>query len=132
MFKTPTNLRVLYTALGFTAVVMQGGTLPKKEGARRATQFAGLIEEFCRASVPEAYEAAEKENAGIDELEGPEPAGKFALVARMATAIVAIIKEKDGCLPHDLAAQGFTYEEIDRHWRMAKALAYVELKIMDS
>ena len=132
MSKTLKDLRVLCTALGFTAVVMQGGTPPKKEGAGRAAQFAGLIEEFCRASVPEAFEATEKENVRVADLELPEPEGKFAFAARMAAAIVAIIKEKDGCLPYDLAAKGFTYEEIDRHWPMAKALAYVELKIMDS
>jgi len=68
----------------------------------------------------------------VVDLETSDPEGKFSLAERMATAIVEVIKEKGGCLPHDLAAKGFTYEEIDRHWAMAKALAYVELKIMDS
>lgn len=116
-----TDARVLCAALGFTAVVTQGGKLPKKEAAIRAAAFAGLIEEFCRVSVPEAFGET-----------GEEPAGKFAVAERMATAIVEIMKEQGGCLPHDLAAKGFTYEEIDRHWAMAKALAHVELKITDA
>lgn len=52
---TLTDLRLLCTALGFTAVVMQGGEIEKKDGALRATGFANLIEEFCRVSFPEAY-----------------------------------------------------------------------------
>jgi hypothetical protein len=129
---TLTDLRVLCAALGFTAVVMQGGKLPKNEGASRATGFAGLIEEFCRASVPEAFEETGDENIRVVDLETSEPEGRFSLADRMATAIAAIIREQGGCLPHDLVAKGFTHEEIDRHWTMAKALAYVELKIMDS
>lgn len=54
----PTDLRILCTALGFTAVVMQGGKPSKKEGAVRATGFASLIEEFCRSALPDVFEAA--------------------------------------------------------------------------
>jgi hypothetical protein len=42
------------------------------------------------------------------------------------------MRENDGCLPHDLIAKGFTSEEISRHWAMAKALAQVELNMLDS
>ena len=59
-------------------------------------------------------------------------AGKFAARRAHGNAIVEIMREQGGCLPQDLAAKGFTYEEIDRHWAMAKALATVELKITDA
>jgi hypothetical protein len=61
---TPTDLRVLCTALGFTAVVMKSETTPRKEGARRAREFARLIEEFCRETVPEAFEANQQATQG--------------------------------------------------------------------
>lgn len=123
---TPADLRLLCTALGFTAVVMRGEKLPKKDGALHATGFANLIEEFCRASVPEGLDRT----ASVDRA-GSDP-GSIPDAERMAAVIVEIIKEKGGCLPQDLAARGFTPDEIDRHWPMAKALAYVELNIMDS
>jgi hypothetical protein len=50
----------------------------------------------------------------------------------MATAIVELYREKGGCLPQDLVGKGFTNEEIDRHWALARAFAQVELNIMDS
>ena len=51
---TTINLKTFCTALGFTAVVMQGGKIPKKDAALRATGFANLIEEFCHtvANLP--------------------------------------------------------------------------------
>ena len=55
---TPTDLRLLCAALGFTTVVMQGGNPPKSEGNRRAIAFADLIEEFCRVTVPDAFGVA--------------------------------------------------------------------------
>jgi hypothetical protein len=126
------DLRALCAALGFTAVVMQGGKLPKKEGAMRAMAFSGLIEEFCRASVPEAFEETGEDTSRASDPAAPEDEEKFAVAQRMATAIIEIMREQGGCLPHDLAARGFTYEEIDRHWAMAKALAYVALKMTDA
>lgn len=128
----PRDWRVLCTALGFTAVVMQGGRMSKTEGGLRATKFAGLIEEFCRVSLPEAFAEKGEEKVLVVDLESSNPEGRFAFAGRMATAIVEIMREKGGCLPHDLAAKGFTYEEIDRHWPMAKALAAVELKMTDA
>lgn len=117
---TPTDLRVLCAALGFTAVAMQRGQSPKKESALRAVALAGLIEEFCRATLPDVF-GEPGENGQPDD-------------RRLDTqfAVAGIYRETGGCLPHDLIARGFTHDEIDRHWPMAKALALVELKIMDS
>jgi hypothetical protein len=129
---TPMQLRVLCAALGFTAVVMQGGKLPKQEGARRASEFAGLIEEYCRVAVPEALEQNGHKEMQVVGVINTEPEGKFGPAERMATAIVEIYREQGGCLPQDLLARGFTNEEIVRHWPMAYALAKVELNIMDS
>ena len=60
------------------------------------------------------------------------PGGKFATAERMATAIIELYGEQGGCLPDDLRARGFTREEIERHWALAKALAHVALKITDA
>jgi len=54
---TPQDLRILSTALGFTAVVMQGENISKKDGARRATGLANLIEEFCHTALPDSFGA---------------------------------------------------------------------------
>lgn len=128
---TRIDLRVLCAALGFTAVVMQGGRIPRQEGARRASEFAGLIEEYCRITVPEAFEHREEDMQVVD-LISTEPEGKFGPAERMATAIVEIYREQGGCLPQDLLTKGFTNDEIVRHWPMAHALAKIELNIMDS
>lgn len=129
---TPSDLRVLCVALGFTAVVMQGEKVPKQDCARRASEFAGHIEEYCRLTVPEAFEQREDEDMQVVDLISTEPEGKFGPAQRMTTAIVEIYREQGGCLPQDLLSKGFTNDEIDRHCAMAKALAYVELNIMDS
>lgn len=68
----------------------------------------------------------------IGENETSDTERKFSVAERMATAIVAIMRGQEGCLPHDLVAKGFTRDEIDRHWAMAKALAHVELNLTDS
>ena len=129
---TLTDLRLLCAALGFTAVVIHGGKTPKHEAAGRAGEFARLIEDFCRLSVPEVMEGEEGKDMRVVDLVTDKPEAKFAPAERMATAIAEIYREQGGCLPQDLIAKGFTPEEVDRHWAMAKALALVELKIMDS
>ncbi len=129
---TLTDLRLLCAALGFTAVVIHGGKAPKREAARRAGEFARLIEEFCRLSVPEAIKGEKGEDMRVVDLVTEKPEAKFGPAERMATAIAEIYRKQGGCLPQDLIAKGFTPEEIDRHWAMAKALALVELKIMDA
>jgi hypothetical protein len=57
---TTTDFRALCLALGFTAVAMQGDKIPQKEAARRATVFAGLIEEFCRVTKTDSETAGDK------------------------------------------------------------------------
>jgi hypothetical protein len=129
---TPMDLRVFCAALGFTAVVMQGGKVPKQEGTRRASEFAGLIEEHCQITVPEALEQGKEEEMQVVDLVTTKPEGKFGPAERMATAIVEIYREQGGCLPQDLLTKGFLNDEIVRHWAMANALAKIELNIMDS
>jgi hypothetical protein len=125
----PHDVRLLCTALGFTALVTREGKASKS----KITDFAGLIEEFCQAAVPEAFEAAN--GNGEDEIpEAPNPESQTleSVVQRMADAIVEVYKEQNGCLPQDLKAKGFTPEEVDRHWAMAKALAAVKMNMSDS
>lgn len=126
---TPTALiefRLFCTALGFTAVVIQGGQPSKKDGALRAKTFAGLIEVFCRETVPEAFSGS-RENNGES-----APSETDALRDRMIAAIVGIIETAGECIPKDLLARGFTPVEVERHWPMAHALAKVQLDIKDS
>lgn len=118
------DFRLLCTALGFAAVIMGGEKLSKKEAAARAYAFAGLIEKFCREAAPEGFTST------------PFPSyfehdSKLAMAGRLASAIVKTTGEKGGCLPQDLTALGFTPEEVDRHWAMARALAYVEMNKKD-
>jgi len=57
----------------------------------------------------------------------------FKLRERMANVIVEILKEKGAdFVPADLLDKGFTYNEIEQNWKMALALAKVELDWMDS
>lgn len=56
---------------------------------------------------------------------------KFASAGRMASAMIEITQEQGGCLPQDLNAIGFTLAEVAEHWHMAKAMADVELRIME-
>jgi hypothetical protein len=126
------DLRALCAALGFTTVVMQGGRVPKQEAARRASDVAGLIEEFCRIAVPKAFEHAEEEVMQVVDLVTTRPEGKFGPAERMATAIVEIYREQGGCLPQDLLAQGL----FERRNRSAlgdgERTRKDELNIMDS
>ncbi len=142
---TRTEFRALCAALGFVAVVVKDN-VPPQDRALRAVHLARLIEAFCRATVPEAFGAETARTASEQHEEREEDQAEddmlvvdihgtdntFALHGRMATAIVAIMKERGECSPRDLAAKGFTPEEIERCWPMAKALAHVELNWMDS
>ncbi len=127
---TPTYLRVLCSALGLTAVVVQGGKLPREEGTKRAIQFASLIEDFCRETVPEAFE--DSGLLRVVDVVSTDSQSVYAVAERMATAIADLYREQGGCLPQDLLAKGFRNDEIIRHWAMANALAKIELNIMDS
>lgn len=51
---------------------------------------------------------------------------------RMSETIAGIMQSTGGCVPQDMIAKGFTYEEIERYWPMAKALAHVRLNLMDA
>jgi hypothetical protein len=67
----------------------------------------------------------------IGELRKRRGYGKAALrpVDRMVAAIVAALKSSGSCEPHELKEQGFSREEIARHWPMAYALACVSQNI---
>jgi hypothetical protein len=124
------DLDMLCAALAFTAVAIKGeDKMP--DGAARAAGLAYLIKEFCRVTVPEAFA---DEDAGFTQAVGADiaPQGKFGVAQRMADAIVRLMQENEGCLPQDLIAEGFTPEEIERHWAMARALAQVQLNMLDS
>ncbi|MFY9288601.1 MAG: hypothetical protein WAO98_08895 [Alphaproteobacteria bacterium] len=108
---TRLDYQVLFAAFGFTLVAMQGERIPKKDGALRAAAFSQLIEEFCRNSVPEAFE----DNTD-------------SIVNRMADAIARIHKETGQCQPHELRDE-FAQDEITRYWPRAFALAMVQLDI---
>jgi hypothetical protein len=87
---TPTDLRVLCAALGFTAVVIQGGKVPKQEGARRASEFTELIEEYCRLTVPGAFQREEEDMQVVD-LARTESEGQFGPAARMVTGSSVVV-----------------------------------------
>lgn len=58
----PEDLRILCTALGFTAVAVKGNPAAP-DGARRALGFANLIEAFCTHTVPSLGAAANENEA---------------------------------------------------------------------
>ncbi len=120
---------LICSALAFTAVAMTSDSLTT-DGAQRAAGLAYLIKEFCRASVPHAF--ADMETAIEKPFSSPEVEKKFELVNRMATAIAQIMRTAHDCVPQDLIEFGFPTEDVNRHWAMAKALAHVELNMMDS
>jgi hypothetical protein len=47
----------------------------------------------------------------------------------MVLAIAAALKSSGSCEPHELKEQGFSRDEIARHWPMAYALACVSQNI---
>lgn len=59
---TRTDHKVLFTALGFMAVVLQDVPLDKQ--ALRATVVARLIESFCVTALPDAFEFINLGDAG--------------------------------------------------------------------
>ena len=111
---THTDHKVLFTALGFLAVILND--TPRDKQALRATAIAGLIESFCMAAVPEAFDGDDTENVSD-------------VRERMAYVIASIVKVRGECHPHDLKDHDFTPDEIARHWPMAHALACVSLNI---
>ncbi len=55
---------------------------------------------------------------------------KFEPAGRLATAIIDLLQEEKDCRPTDLKAIGFEPDEVDAYWHMARALAFVELRLM--
>ena len=111
---TRTDQKLLFTALGFMAVLLND--TPQDKQALRATALAGLIESFCMSVVPEAFA-------------GSNPETSFDLRQRMAYVIASITKVHHECHPHDLNQHDFTPEEIALHWPSAYALAAVSINI---
>ncbi len=54
--------QILFTALGFLAVVMREG-MPREKQAMRARAMADLIEAFCRSELPQAFAAKDMDEA---------------------------------------------------------------------
>jgi hypothetical protein len=110
---TPTDQKLFFTALGFLAVVLK--ETPQDKQAQRAAVMAGLIEAFCKATVPEAF--------------GDDRTDDLAVQQRMAYVIASLIKVHGKCKPYDLRDHGFRQDEIACYWNMAYALASVTLNI---
>ena len=51
---TRTDREILFTALGFLAVVLRDD-VPHDKQAMRAMAVADLIESFCRSALPESF-----------------------------------------------------------------------------
>jgi hypothetical protein len=51
---TRSDFQILFTALGFLAVVMKGDS-SKKDGAKQAKAMATMIEVFCRTTHPDLF-----------------------------------------------------------------------------
>jgi hypothetical protein len=116
---TRTDFKVLFTALGFAAVVVHGKGKSSTDNHTRALSLSIFIEEFCRAHVPEAF----GEDAATQ-------ATRLQIVERMTDSIVSITRETGKqCEPHELKDKGFTDDEITQYWAMAFALASVQLGI---
>jgi hypothetical protein len=113
LFMLQLDRKIFFTALGFLTVILND--VPKDKQALRATAIASLIESFCMATVPDAFG---------DDTENVSDASE-----RMVDAIASIIKANGECHPHNLKDQGFTPDEIARHWPSAYALACVSLNI---
>jgi hypothetical protein len=60
------DFQILFTALGFLAVVMKGENA-KNDGAKQAKVMASLIEAFCRTSHPDLFKG-EAEEAELDQI----------------------------------------------------------------
>jgi hypothetical protein len=109
---TANDHKILFTALGFLAVILRD--VPREKQALRATAIAGLIESFCMSVVPEAFG-------------GQDAADESSMRDRMVFIIAGLLKTTGDCTQSDLEGKGFSAENISRHWPMAYALARVSL-----
>ena len=112
--RTHNDQKVLFTALGFLAVVLKGE--PVADQAERALAIAGLIESFCRLHVPEAFGDV---SAPVD----------VSTRDRMVSVISEIMKADGRCSRHELCDHDFSDDDIERYWNMAYALACVSLNL---
>jgi hypothetical protein len=64
---TRTDHKVIFTALGFLAVILDN--VPRDKQAMRATAIAQLIEAFCAISVPDGFVSEAPEAARTTETE---------------------------------------------------------------
>ncbi len=117
------DVRILCTALGFFAVIVKEDTV-SDGSTERAMQIAQLAEECCHIHATDAEAAPVPVSA-------PAP-DRFDLHQHRAVAIVSIIKDRGDCLPRDLAAKGYTPDDIARCWPLARALADVMLHRMEA
>jgi hypothetical protein len=109
---TPADQRVLFTALGFLAVILSD--VPEEKQALRATAIARLIESFCMSAAPEAFgDKCVEDDASLRD--------------RVVSVIAAIIEADGTCNSHELENHGFNQEEITSHWPIAYALARVTI-----
>jgi len=63
---TRMDYRVIFTALGFLAVILRND-VPQDKQALRATTIARLIESFCITSLPDAFANELSEQASHQE-----------------------------------------------------------------
>lgn len=122
---TALSPQLLFTALAFTSVVGRDG-LPSEDKAPKITALAGLMDAYCRAAVPEAFAPTTKRRKPVKCAVVQGHDDDMALSSRMASAIVAVLERQGTCEPSALATHGFSPEDIERCWPLAKALAEVE------
>jgi hypothetical protein len=106
--------KVLFTALGFLAVILKGES--GADQGKHALELADLIESFCRFHLPDAFESQ------------PDSTDASSL-DHVTSVITDILNSKGTCSRQDLRDHGFAEDEIERHWRMAYALACVAFNI---
>jgi hypothetical protein len=86
IFMPRQDIQILFTALGFLTVVMKGENA-KKDGAKQAKAMAGLIEAFCQAAHPKAFEGeTEADKSDVDQIIEDYKEDEFPL-GRLATLI---------------------------------------------
>ena len=84
--------RILFAALGFTAVALKGGR--SADQAEQVRAMADLIESFCRLHVPEAFD---------DDAVPDDTSRRDGMVA----AIADIMRADGRCSPHELRRKIF-------------------------
>ena len=107
------NRQILFTALGFTAVVIQGAS--GADGAARAVGFAHLIEEFCRETIPNAFGGESHASSGQSDIDRKIEEFKSDLIER-ETAL----------LPEDRASLLAFYDRLQTRKTQSQQKAFYE------